>query len=373
MRQDDKPGAPDDLKELLRLQRMAGNDAVSRHLGQQVMVQRHPAGAGVSVNQGAVQSEITAPPPLTGPAVAPAVGETGAAPTPTPAGPTPTPAPTGPAPAPATQTAMEVATAQTVLQTAYGRTHTIVPGNIILLADRAACWAKYDEINLGRHNPYTNAPWVAGDAQRNIPGLEGFADSPTIYVNRQTVLPTATAHEMLHINTASDFRGRVGETVNEGSTEHFAQAALTLAGVPVTGASGAEAYPAQRGVVDKLITLVTEATLQSAYFGGADGLINTFEELKGPGSWAPFKVAAEALNTAEVDRLVTTPAESLLVDRVNAIFNKWWVSDADIARLTEIYNRSGALKGAVRTAIEARIKDLWSIGQRTQLRVLIAS
>src|SRR5262249_54853607 len=146
------------------------------------------------------------------------------------------------------------------LQKAYGSLKTIVPGNITFVEGQSALWAKYDEVCLRDHvtNPRTRQPWKTGDAQHDIPGLQGFADkgSGTVFVNHFNPLPTATAHEMLHMNTAADFRAAVGETINEGMTERLALKALTAAGVSTTGTGGAQAYPQQREAVEALSGMI---------------------------------------------------------------------------------------------------------------------
>jgi hypothetical protein len=246
------------------LQGTLGNASVHALL----TAQRHAEGAalGVTQDQPEAVAELTSPPPLL-----PATGGAGAA--------------TAPPAAPASPPAMSLAAAQQVLTSSYGTVKQIVPGNIVLLEGRPALWARYDQITKGRTNPYVapNRPWQDGDAQQYIPGLEGFADSDThtVYIDAHSPLPTVTAHEMLHINTAPDFRGRVGETVNEGTTEYLALKALTAAGVSTAGTGGAVAYPTQRTIVQSLIGLVGEGTLIQAYFGGAEQLVATYEALEG--------------------------------------------------------------------------------------------
>ncbi|NJN54639.1 MAG: hypothetical protein HC804_07700 [Anaerolineae bacterium] len=268
---------------------------------------------------------------------------------------------------------MSLSQAQTVLQSSFGSVHTIVPGSIVLIDGRPALWARYDQINLGRTNAHVtpNRPWQNGDAQTYIPGLEGFADNGTVYVNKQSPLPTVTAHEMLHNNTAADFRGKVGETINEGSTEYLALKALNAAGIPTTG--GAVAYPTQVGIVRKLIDVVGESTLISAYFGGADSLIESYNTLQGWLGFALLKPAAEALNTAVTDILLTPPTTEQKVAIINS-FLDGWVSDEDLDHIQMVVNSAGSgEKTAIASAIQPRIKELWSIGQRTRLRVILGT
>jgi hypothetical protein len=58
---------------------------------------------------------------------------------------------------------------------------------------------------------------------------------------------------------------------------------------------------------------------------------------------------------------------------VEAFFSGW-VSDEDIGAIEEIYREStGEEKTQIGYIIQANIPELWSIGQRTRLRVLLAS
>jgi len=169
-----------------------------------------------------------------------------------------------------------LATTEKILTGAYGGVKTIVPGTIVILADQPACAAKYDEVSIadGVKRP-DGSDWKAGDcaADDAAAGVttEGFASKGTIYVNGATSLITATAHEMLHVNTAGNYRGKMGETFNEGTTEYLARKALKAAGLKVPATT---AYPDQVGLAKKLIALVGEATVIDAYFGDAQPLLD---------------------------------------------------------------------------------------------------
>jgi hypothetical protein len=380
-----KDGA--DLAGLMaRLQRSAGNQAINDLVrdyagrrrpepvdGSGAGLQRHPDGANLLPDQDEAVVSLKDPPPLAGGATATAAASPQGAQTDAPdQSQAAAPAPSAPAPAPASAQAMSLAQAQKILQASYGHVHTIVQGNLVLLADQAATWAKYDQINRGRHNPYSGQPWKDGDAQQYIPGLQGFADKDTgtSYVNGQTPLNTVTAHEMLHLNTASDFRGAVGETLNEGATEYFASKALTAAGVAIVGSTG---YAQQISIVQSLMGVVGEGTVMEAYFGGADVLVNAFEAFRGSGTFAQLKGYAEALDATHATQLL---GASTLTDKIAAI-NKLldgWVSDDDLTAIQGICESSNeAEMTAIRAAIQPRIKDLWSIGQRTRLRVILGT
>ena len=194
--------------------------------------------------------------------------------------------------------AMNLAAAQSILQGQFGGTKDIVPGTIEILADQPACAAKYDEIQIARGvlRPDGSA-WQMGDCAKDDAAegvlTQGFAEGGIVYVNGETTLVTATAHEILHNNVAAGFRAAVGETFNEGVTELLARRALKAAGVKVPSVT---AYPDQVKFTEKLEKLVGEKVLSDAYFSGAAGLISKFEELKGVGTFVTLKTHAEALD-----------------------------------------------------------------------------
>ncbi len=204
--------------------------------------------------------------------------------------------------------AMSLAGAQTILTGAYGGMKKIVPGTIVVLADQPACAAKYDEVciaaGLTREDGVT--PWAPGDCAKDDATAgtqtEGFAWNGVVYVNGATTLVTATAHEMLHNNTSSNFRKKMGETFNEGVTEYLARKALVAAGIPVPGVT---AYPEQVAIVQDLIALVGEDAVMKAYFSGADSLIRAIGS-KANGKWKAIRVAAEGLQ-ADTIKLLLAP------------------------------------------------------------------
>jgi hypothetical protein len=194
--------------------------------------------------------------------------------------------------------AMSLAAAQKILQGQFGGTKDIVPGTIEILKDQPACAAKYDEVCIrdGVRRPDGSA-WKAGDCAKDDAAAgvqtEGFAWKGVVYVNGKTTLVTATAHEILHNNTAGGYLAKVGATFDEGTTELLARRALKAAGVKVPSVT---AYPDQVKFTEKLQKLVGEKVLETAYFSNPDSLITKFEELKGAGTWAAAKAAATALD-----------------------------------------------------------------------------
>jgi hypothetical protein len=190
-----------------------------------------------------------------------------------------------------------LATTEKILTGAYGGVKTIVPGTIVILADQPACSAKYDEVCIadGIKRP-DGTDWKAGDNATDDAAAgvttEGFAWKGTIYVNGATGLITATAHEMLHVNVGGNYRAKMGETFNEGTTEYLARKALKASGLKVPATT---AYPDQVGLTKKLIALVGESTVIDAYFGDAQGLIDAYTK-KGRNTWEKLREHAEALD-----------------------------------------------------------------------------
>ena len=283
--------------DVVSLQRVVGNRTTARLIGR--WIQRHPEGealpqAGEQV--GEIQSKASAV-PEEAPATAPAAtrtkeqeatqqGEAKKAGTAFQKSQKLTPG------------AMSLASAQKILQGAFGGVKDIVPGSVVILPDQPACAAKYDEVCIadGVKRP-DGSDWKPGDCAKDDAAAgvltEGFAWKGVAYVNGKTTLVTATAHEILHNNTAAGFRGKVGETFNEGVTEMLARRALSMAGVTVPSVT---AYPDQVKFTVKLQNLVGQTVIQEAYFGGADALITKYEQLKGANKWATIKTAAEALD-----------------------------------------------------------------------------
>ena len=297
-------GAPPIIPgDVVSLQRTVGNRTTARLVGR--WIQRHPEGealpqAGEQV--GEIQSKAAAA-PEEAPAAVPA--------------PVPAPAATRTKEQEAAQQgeakkagsafqksqkltpgAMSLASAQKILQGAFGGVKDIVPGSVVILPDQPACAAKYDEVCIadGVKRP-DGSDWKPGDCAKDDAAAgvltEGFAWKGVAYVNGKTTLVTATAHEILHNNTAAGFRGKVGETLNEGITEMLARRALSMAGVTVPSVT---AYPDQVKFTVKLQNLVGQPVIQDAYFGGAATLVTKYEQFKGANTWATLKTAAEALD-----------------------------------------------------------------------------
>lgn len=306
--------------------------------GRATLSQRHAKGASPSFDANGAEAAVNspgAPAPASAPA---AVGG-------------------GRRPARLPNKAMDVATAESALNAAYGTVHRMTRPPIKIVSKLELLRA-YDKYCIDNSVPYTNPrtgttrPWRRGDADRSI---EGFAlpDGSAIYVQKNTVLPTATAHEMLHANTAADFRSTVGEAINEGATEHLAIKAVAAAGLPTVGRSGAKAYPDQVAAVGKLITVVGEGTLVAAYFGGADPLVKAYEALM-PSTFAALK-GAGTLDTAHMAALLVprTPAQktTLVNGRLSAS-----TTAADIAAIQAICASDAADVSTIAAGVGANLE-----------------
>jgi hypothetical protein len=199
--------------------------------------------------------------------------------------------------------AMGLTAAQDILQGSFGGIKKIVPGTIVILKDQKACSEKYDEICINENIPRPDgSKWKVGDTAKDDAAAgvltEGFAWKGVVYVNGETTLVTATAHEILHNNTEPKFRAKVGETFNEGVTETLARKALKDAGVKVPSVT---AYPTQVALTKLLIDLVGLDVVIKAYFQDVQELVNAFTG-KAKGTWDQLVQAAEALDKDKVKK-----------------------------------------------------------------------
>lgn len=202
--------------------------------------------------------------------------------------------------------AMSLASAEKILQGSYGDLKKIVPGTVVILADQPACSAKYDEVCMAAGIKRSDgSDWKVGDCAIDDAAAgvttEGFAWGGVVYVNGKTTLVTATAHEILHNNTGAAFRGKVGETFNEGVTETLARKALKDAGISVPGTT---AYPTEVEYTKLLTDFVGFDVVEKAYFGTVQDLVDKFL-LKGTGTWENLVSNADKLDKDEVIKSLT--------------------------------------------------------------------
>ncbi len=224
------------------------------------------------------------------------------------------PASTTPPPTTVLTGTMDVSYAQKAITDSFGTVapKTIITGAITVVDNMDALYAAYDKVCIDDNimNKDTGKKWAAGDLKKTnaAKGLRtnAFAYKGKVWVDKSGTDPTATVHEMLHVNTASDFLGKVGRIVNEGTTQKFAVKAIKAKGGSVAGSENT--YQSEQGVVTNLIAIVTESTLTDAYFKGAATLVTAYEAKKGAGSWATLKALLDAENYTSINTTLTAPA-----------------------------------------------------------------
>jgi hypothetical protein len=326
------PLAPGSLSPsaLLALQRTAGNQAVngllarynagmrsagspgnSRPVQRAVTVQRHDDNSPIIEESAAAKAETEggATTAVDTPGSDPGTPDGG-----TPAPTTPTPAPTpdtgtadtdtptttppsAPAPVstPTTPTlsfpTMEVAYAQKAIKDAFGtvKGSAVITGNVKVVGTRDELYAARDKVEQKYNPKWPDGGSKASDVRQHVL-TNAFAEPPPdtgIYVFGGGPDPTATVHEMLHINAAVGFTAKVGRVINEGITQRLAVAAVKAQGNSVVGSENT--YQSEQGIVAELVKLITEDTIKTAYFGGADTLITAYEAKMGSNQFAVLK------------------------------------------------------------------------------------
>lgn len=183
---------------------------------------------------------------------------------------------------------MDLASGEAVLKNAFGSIKKIVPGKIEVL-DPAAFKKAYDKI-------YGAGQWSWDKYVVPTYGsLNGFAYDGVNYINTGSAGLHTVVHEMLHNNTAADWRGVVGSRWDEGTTEVLTQVACEQLKVdaPVC-------YPGESPVVrEALAQGLTVADLQEAYLnGGAKEKIADWADKNCKENWAAIKGYMEAKNWA---------------------------------------------------------------------------
>ena len=282
-----------------------------------------------------------------------------------------------------------------VLKKAYGgriKAETKVEG----VASEDALRVKYDQAMIGQQKKFREkgkegeedklVDWQAGDSKRHpdISGegtFKGFNDPKMGVVIDTSKKPddqvATIAHELLHASAASDFAGTLGKQVDEGMTEKLTQNAFTISGY----AAPAGQYESEVSFIQDLSAMVGEGTLISAYFGGVDILRKMLNAQTDTDIFEKFAEAARTKNRKFLREFFKDYYEKLKggseIDKKIAAINialDGWVSGDDISNIEGIYfNASQEEKAALRNVIQPRIDELIDIGQRTRLRVLVAS
>jgi len=189
---------------------------------------------------------------------------------------------------PPTRPGFDLAGGQEILTKAFGKVKTIVPGKIEVL-DQAAFEAAYDKIYGA--GDYSWAKYV----KPKYGSLNGFAHDGVNYINKASAGLHTIVHEMLHNNTAGDWRGVVGSRWDEGTTEVLTQIACKLFDEPAP-----VCYPGESPVVQvALDSGLPVADLQDAYLsGGAQKKIAGWVDDHCVLRWAKVKEKMEAQDWA---------------------------------------------------------------------------
>ena len=380
---------PASATQTAALQRAIGNGATGRLLARKTAVgggrvQRHTPGAsllGGLAKVGSAEGAAEARPmPAPGEAVTAPAGAVPAA----------APAAAGPdaaaAPVVLTMPTLQSAFAQTALQTSFGglAPKPIIPGNITVVANSAALYAVYDKwmIDNNRTNSTTGVAWVAGDLARQD-ALGGFrtnafaepAPSTNIFIDATQTDPTATVHEMLHVNTSAAFVSAVGRAVDEGITQRLATEAVASTGNSLAGSEST--YQSEQNVVTALIGVVGEGVVKQAYFQGSTILTETYDAMMGEDSWALLKTTLNpdtAAGYAAAIAMLVPPSVTQKIASINTIIDGWWVSGNDLDIIGRIVASCGdAEKAQIWAAISPRVSDLWFESKRDRLRAILGT
>jgi hypothetical protein len=259
-------------------------------------------------------------------------------------------------------------------------------------------WAEYDSAMIRQGKEFREPPeepggegklrpWKVGDAQQH-PDLKkkgefkGFNDPSSGKVFIDTSQPpddqvATIVHEMLHANAAPDFPATLGKRVDEGMTEKLTRTAFTASGYSAPTGQ----YESEVSFATSLGEMIGEGALTSAYFGGVDILRDMMNVGADKKIFDDFAREARANNWGWMTSFFNMYYERMKtgseLQKKIASINYWlsgWVYDEDLANIEAIYRDSSQEdKAQLRAVIEPQIGSLIDIGQRTRLRVLLAS
>lgn len=215
--------------------------------------------------------------------------------------------------------------------------------------------------------------WQYGDTLKHpemSKEFHGFRDTSNNQIYVDTSKPpdeqvATIAHEMLHASSSGNFLAVLGKPLDEGMTEKLTIDAFAKGGYSV--ASGV--FVQEVALANRMCAAFGADVMTNAYFGGTEPLKDAINEKLGKGSFYKFTQAVKAGDWATVNDMIMRGK----IATVEALFSGW-VSDEDLDGIEEIYRQSsGEEKAQIGAIIQANIPELWSIGQRTRLRVLLAS
>jgi hypothetical protein len=199
------------------------------------------------------------------------------------------------------------------------------------------------------------------------------APSTDIYIDATQTDPTATVHEMLHVNTGPGFISAVGRAINEGITQRFATQAIAASGNSLVGSENT--YQQEQRVVTELIKVVGEPIVRHAYFNGAATLIETYHRLMGADTFALLKSTLEPDTQAGYDAAVlmlVPPGVTQRIAAIKAVLGGWWVSGDDFQMIASIVDAASATERMqIYGEIEPLVKTLWTEAKRSRLRQIL--
>lgn len=146
--------------------------------------------------------------------------------------------------------------------------------------------------NIAGENHYGASVW----ATKN---LSGFVDSARrVWIEQDSGNAGTMVHEGTHKYSSPGLID-LSQPLNEGVTEYFTRIVCNAAGINIAGRTN---YQDNWTTATKLVTLVGEAVVASAYFDGdTDTLESTFISAGGGSNWSAFLSETESQNWVAAD------------------------------------------------------------------------
>ena len=179
----------------------------------------------------------------------------------------------------------------------YGK---YIPAN--QLKQARASSAKFLNRNAYQKQLHRNYPDLSPQRRANVVGHY----EKRVYVDRnQALLPRNVAHERIHQLGHKGYRIRVGEKLNEGTTEFLASRVykdLGIRNMPVS-------YPRQRRVIEMISARVGEKRVARAYFqGDVLPLKRQLDKQLGRGAFDNIAIAVDRGNYKAAEKILTAVA-----------------------------------------------------------------
>jgi hypothetical protein len=256
---------------------------------------------------------------------------------------------------------------------------------LIGVPDTDALRTRYDASMIRQGKTFTengeSRPWQSEDSKKHkstsgdFPGFYDPRGEIIIDESREPDEQVVTiAHEYLHASSAGDMVTSLGRDVDEGMTESLTQKAFQNAGYSTSGGY----FPGQMAFIGQLSAIVGENTMKFAYFRGVGILRSMMDNTLEEGIFDRFVIQVRNRNWdwltpffERYQRAVTGSEIDKKVAAVNSLLD-WWVSDADIGHIENIWNGSSEEERRhIRHAVLARVSSLNNHAQRVRLRSLV--